>query len=65
MKKPNLDFLKPFTSRKFLFALVAAVVAFGNGFWDWGLTQAEVWSVVAPLMTFVGVEGLADIKGRK
>lgn len=52
-------------SRKFWFALVAAIVVFCNHFLDWGLDVNEVWALVTPLLLFIGVEGAADIKARK
>lgn len=51
-------------SRKLWLALVAAGVAFANGFFDMGLTTEQVITVMTPLLTYIGVEGLADIKGR-
>jgi hypothetical protein len=59
------EFLKSLLSRKFLFALLAATVAFGNALWEWGLSADEVWQTVLPLLTFIGIEGVADIKSRK
>lgn len=58
------NFSKSLLSRKFILAVVAAVVAFGNSIWGWGLSEGEVWTVVAPLLAFVGVEGAADFKER-
>ena len=58
------NFLKSLLSRKFILALVAAFVAFGNNAWGWGLSEGEVWAVVTPLLAFVGVEGAADWKER-
>ena len=51
-------------SRKLWLAIIAAVVAFGNAMWQWGLTEEQVWSVILPLLAFVGIEGAADIKER-
>lgn len=56
------DLIVRCTSRKFLLALIAAVVAFGNAAWDWGLTQDDLWAVLIPILTFIGVEGLKDFK---
>lgn len=49
-------------SRKFIFAVVAAVIAFGNALFDWGFKTEEVLSIISPLMLFIGVEGALDIK---
>lgn len=58
-----MDF-KPFLSRKFLCALVAAGVAFGNAMFNWGLDTAEVIAIITPLLAYIGVEGVADIRER-
>ncbi|KUM39028.1 hypothetical protein [Arthrobacter sp. EpRS71] len=58
------EFVRSLLSRKFLIAIVGAAVVFGNYMWNWGLTEAQVWSVLAPLLTYMGVEGFADIKSR-
>lgn len=52
-------------SRKFWLALIAALVVFLNRMWDLGLTEQELILVVAPLLAYIGVEGIADIKERK
>lgn len=59
------NFLESLLSRKWLAAIISAVVAFGNARWDWGLTVQEVWSVIVPLLAYIGVEGVADYKSRK
>ena len=51
-------------SRKLWLALIAALVAFGNAMFNWGLTTEQVLTVIAPLLTYVGIEGVADIKER-
>lgn len=56
--------MKPFLSRKFLLALLAAVIAFGNGFFNWGLKFEEVVAIITPLLGYIAVEGVADIKER-
>lgn len=52
-------------SRKFILALVAGFVAFGNALWDWGLSTEEVWAIITPLLGYIGIEGAADIVERK
>ncbi len=47
-------------SRKLWLSLVAAFVSFGNGMWDWGLSNEEVGAVVLPLIAYIGVQGVAD-----
>lgn len=58
-------FLQSLLSRKLIAASIAAFVAFGNTMYDWGLTNDEVWSVITPLMAYIGIEGAADYKSRK
>ena len=48
-------------SRKLILAVVGALVAFGNSYWNWGLKTEEVWAIVLPLLAYVGIEGLRDI----
>lgn len=59
------DFLKRLTSRKFILAVVAGLVAFGNGYFDWGLDIKEVLAVVGSFLFYIGVEGVRDIKATK
>ena len=54
----------PLKSRKLWLAVIAALVAFGNAMFNWGLTTEQVLTVIAPLLTYVGIEGVADIKER-
>jgi len=56
--------MKPYLSRKFIVALIAAGVAFGNAMFNWGLDTAEVVAIITPLLAYIGVEGVADIKER-
>lgn len=51
-------------SRKFWLAVIAAVVAFGNGMFDWGLSTEQIITVITPLLAYVGIEGIADVKER-
>lgn len=52
-------------SRKLWLAIIAALVAFGNAMFGWGLTTEQVLTVIAPLLTYIGVEGVADIRERQ
>ena len=61
MKKLKI-FLWSLLSRKFLLAVVGAVIAFGNAMWDWGMKTEEVMAIVVPLIAFIGVEGWKDAK---
>lgn len=51
-------------TRKFLLALVGAVVVFGNAFWNWGISDDQAWQILTPVLAFIGVEGAADLKER-
>lgn len=59
------NFGKRLLSRKFILALVAALVVFGNNAFDWGLNQQEVLTIVGSLLSFVFVEGSIDLKRAK
>jgi len=52
------------TSRKLWVALIGAAVAFGNSYWDWGMSVEQIMTIIAPLLAYIGVEGIADIKER-
>ena len=56
--------MSAWTSRKFWIAILGAAVAFGNGYFDWGMTLEQLLTIMAPLLVYIGVEGAADIKGR-
>ena len=58
------DLLERLTSRKFLLALLAGSIALGVGVQDGILTQAELWTALAPILTFMGFEGAADVASR-
>ena len=51
-------------SRKFWLCLASAFIVFGNKFYGWNLDEAEVTKIVSSFLSFVLIEGLADIKGR-
>jgi hypothetical protein len=57
-------FLLSLLSRKFLLALIASATAYGVGIQDNVITQPELWTILTPLLTFMGVEGGADIVSR-
>lgn len=59
------DFVNRLKSRKFILAVVAAVVAFANAFFELGMTTEQVWSVLAPLLAYMGVEGWRDANESK
>lgn len=66
MARPKVsDILQRFTSRKFLLALITAIVAFGNFYWEWGISVEEVLLIIAPILAFIGLEGWKDIKAVK
>lgn len=59
------QFLSSLLTRKFLLALVGAVVVFGNAMWGWGINEEQVWQILTPLLAFIGVEGAADFRERR
>lgn len=58
------SFKRSLLSRKFLLATVSAIVVFCNAMFGWGLTDDQVWAILAPVLTYIGVEGVADVKAR-
>lgn len=56
--------IKKMLTRKFLVAIISSTVVFGNAMFDWGITNDQVWSILTPLLTWMGIEGWADIKSR-
>lgn len=54
------NFVNRLKSRKLILALIGALVAFLNAYFELGLTTEQVWSVIAPLLAFIGAEGVAD-----
>ena len=62
----NLKKLKSkYLSRKFILAIVAGLVVFANKAFDLELNLEEVLVIVGSLLSFVLVEGISDIRGRK
>ena len=57
-------FLQSLKSRKLILAVVGAVIPFGNAVGWWTLDTNQVWQILTPLLAFIGVEGVADIKSR-
>ena len=54
IKERLQGFLLSLLSRKFILSLVAAFVAFGNSYFDWGLSTEQVWAVIGPLLAYIG-----------
>ncbi len=55
-----MDFLNSMKSRKFLLAVVGALVPILNNTFNLGVTQDQVIAILTPLVAFIGMEGLAD-----
>ena len=58
------EFFLSLLSRKFLLAVIAAGGAYSVGIQDNLITQSEMWTILAPIFAFIGVEGAADYKTR-
>jgi len=58
------EFFLSLLSRKFLLAIGAAITAYGVATQDGVITQPELWTIIAPLLAFMGVEGTADVVSR-
>lgn len=52
-------------SRKFWMAILSAAVVFCNEFFGWDLKIEQIIAIVAPILAYITVEGIADIKSRK
>lgn len=68
---PNLEnrtanqiFIDSLKSRKFILSLLASLVAFLNSKFNLGLSMDQLMVVVLPILSYVLVEGAADIVGR-
>lgn len=55
-----MDFLNSMKSRKFLLAVVGALVPILNSTFNLGVTQDQIIAILTPLVAFIGMEGLAD-----
>jgi len=64
VKERVLFFLMSLLSRKFLVALATAFLLYNNALVDNVVSPDEMLAVIAPLMAFLGIEGIADIKER-
>lgn len=58
------DLLSRLTSRKFLLAVIASITAYGVATQDGIITQGEIWTIITPVLTFIGFEGAADVVTR-
>lgn len=58
-------FLYSLLSRKFLVAVAASIIAYNAGIADGSLSNEELLTIIGPLLAFIGVEGVADIKSRE
>lgn len=63
MEKVKSFFLS-LLSRKFLVAVATAIVAYDLAVVDGSVSIQELQMIVAPILAFIGVEGIADIKKR-
>jgi hypothetical protein len=59
LKEVLIDFLERFSSRKFLLAVVGAIVIFGVP-----LTDVQIGAITALIIAFTAAEGAADAVGR-
>lgn len=63
-KSVNQIFIDSLKSRKFILSLLASTVAFLNSKFNLGLSMDQLMVVVLPILSYVLVEGAADIAGR-
>ena len=50
-----------FTSRKFVLVVLSSVVTMGNHFFNWGLDINELFTILTPLLAYIGIEGVRDV----
>lgn len=58
------DFLARLTSRKFLVTVLGAVIILLSGLDVIPLADDNAWQLIAILLTYVGIEGAADLVSR-
>lgn len=56
------DLVARFTSRKFLVAVLGALIPVLNQLLGWGLSIDQVLTILTPILVFIGAEGWKDIK---
>jgi len=49
-------------SRKLWLAVISALVVFLNSAFDIGLNQQDIVLMLTPVLSYIGVEGIRDIK---
>jgi hypothetical protein len=59
------NFLFSLLSRKFLLAIAGTIIAYDAVMADGVMTFQELLVVLAPIFSFLGIEGIADIKRSK
>jgi len=59
MSKDFTEFVKRFTSRKFLLALLGVITVFWGG-----LNGEQITAITALIIAFTAAEGVADYKSR-
>lgn len=64
MSKKVNNFLVSLLSRKFLLAVISSVFVACNYILEWGLSEAQIATVLAPIAGFLITEGTADIVSR-
>lgn len=52
-------------SRKLWLAIISALIVFLNKYLELDIKESEIMLIVGSLLSFVAVEGVADIKSRK
>lgn len=60
MKDQLKDLVARYTGRKFVLTIIASLTAYGVAIQDNVISQPEVWAILTPILTFIGVEGAAD-----
>jgi hypothetical protein len=58
------ELFKRVTGRKFLLTIIASATAYSVAIEDNTINQSEVWTIITPILAFIGVEGAADTVSR-
>lgn len=61
-KNKKLSLPLALRSRKLWLATISALVVFLNSAFDIGLNQQDIALMLAPVLSYIGVEGIRDIK---
>lgn len=65
MKKQLEKFVQSLLSRKFLAAVIVSTLTACNFILKWGLSTEELATIITPIITWLLLEGTADVVSRR